>query len=389
MSEDDVDLRTIVDARLTVWVPNTEHPPPNTGTFWENAMSAKKIVCLGAGSLYFKRAVSDLLMSEVLSGSEIVLYDLVHEKSERVAAMGQRLAEEAGTGFRVRAAAELADAVDGADYALSSIGGSGAGIARGVYISYYHNADICISTKYGIQEMIADTGGMMMAFRSIPAYINICREMEKRCPKAILFNHSNPMAVLCRAMHKYTDIDVIGVCHGVQGGIKEVAGILDLPASELDCLWIGTNHYYWLTRVVHLGQDLYPELKRRIAERDTPERAQLSAKLSDIYGYRILSVSMLPVTGAYFSISISTESRAVDTSADERDARTSPGERRDGCGSRFGGKTGPKPQVWDRVSRRGAYGYGTNVVRRKDGSRLFSSSQAQRRASRCSWKSRP
>lgn len=254
-------------------------------------MPSSKITCLGAGSLYFRRAIPDLLVNEDLAGSEIVLYDLVHEKAERMAAMGRRLAERAGTRFRVRAARELADAVDGADFALSSIGGSGPGITQRVYLSYYHNADIRIGAKYGVQQIIADTGGpgaMMMAFRSIPAYIEICREMEKRCPRAILFNHSNPMAVLCRAMHKYTGVQVVGVCHGVQGGIREVADILELPVRELDCLWIGTNHYYWLTRVAHLGQDLYPELRRRLAARDVPEREQLSSRLSDIYGHRIL-----------------------------------------------------------------------------------------------------
>ena len=254
-------------------------------------MPERKIVCLGAGSLYFRRAIADLLMSQDLNGSEIVLYDLVHEKSDRVAKMGQRLAAEAGTGFRVRAARELADAVDGADYAISSIGGSGAGITPRVYMSHHHQEDVRIGAKYGVQQIIADTcgpGAMMMAFRAIPAYIEICREMEKRCPQAILFNHSNPMAVLCRAMRKYTDIDVIGVCHGVQGGIMEIAGILDRNPHELDCLWIGTNHYYWLTRVAHLGQDLYPELWRRVRERDVPAGQQMSHRLSAIHGHRIL-----------------------------------------------------------------------------------------------------
>jgi len=254
-------------------------------------MSAKKIVCIGAGSLYFKRAIADLVMGEDLAGSEIVCYDLVHEKSEHVAGMGRRLAEEAGTGCRVRAAAELADAVDGADFAISSIGGSGAGITQRVYMSAYHNADMVIAAKYGIPQIIADTcgpGAMMMGFRSIPAYLEICREMEKRCPRAMLFNHSNPMAVLCRALHKYTSINVIGVCHGVQGGVKQIAETLELPAQELDCLWIGTNHYYWVTRVAHRGEDMYPELLRRVAERPPPGRALLSEKLSEVYGYRIL-----------------------------------------------------------------------------------------------------
>ena len=254
-------------------------------------MNDRKIVCLGAGSLYFRRAIPDLLMCEGLSGSELVLYDVVTEKSERMAAMGMRLAEQAGTRVSVRAASELVDAVDGADFALSSIGGSGAGITQGVYTSTYHNADVLIGAKYGVQQIIADTcgpGGMMMALRSIPAYIEICREMEKRCPSVILFNHSNPMAVLCRALRKYTSINVVGVCHGVQAGIKQLAAMLELPAHELNCLWIGTNHYYWLTRIAHLGRDLYPKLRRLTARNGPGEREVLSSQLSDIYGYRIL-----------------------------------------------------------------------------------------------------
>jgi alpha-galactosidase len=254
-------------------------------------MAAKKIACLGAGSLYFPRAIADLVVSAELAGAELVLYDLVKEKARRMMAMGRRLAEAAGTGVTVRVASGLADAVDGADFALTSIGGSGAGITRNVYASYYHNADVLIGAKYGIQQIIADTGGpgaMMMAFRSIPAYIAICREMEKRCPNAILFNHSNPMAILCRALRKYSSIKIVGVCHGVQGGIVELARILELPPHDLDCVWIGTNHYYWVTRLASKGQDLTPELRRRLAARTVPERAPISAKLAEIYGHRIL-----------------------------------------------------------------------------------------------------
>lgn len=141
-------------------------------------MSSSKIACLGAGSLYFRRAVADLIVSTDLAGSELVLYDLVKEKADRMAAMGQRLAREAGTAFKVRATSRLADAADGADFAVTSIGGSGAGITRNVYSSYHHNVDVQIGQKYGIQQLIADTGGpgaMMMAFRSIPAYLDICK----------------------------------------------------------------------------------------------------------------------------------------------------------------------------------------------------------------------
>jgi len=249
---------------------------------------ARKIVCLGGGSLYFLRAVPDLLVNEDLAGSEIVLYDLDAEKAEVMAARHARLAAEAGTGCSVRAAAGLADAVDGADFALSSIGGSGAEVTARVYGSRYHAADIRIPAKYGIQQVVGDTcgpGGMMMALRAIPAYLEICREMERRCPHAILLNHSNPMAVLCRAMVKYTDITVVGICHGVQAGIKHAADILEVTPHELDCSWVGTNHYYWFTRVLHRGRDVYPELRRRLAEREPAPARQLSSMLSRIYDY--------------------------------------------------------------------------------------------------------
>jgi len=254
-------------------------------------MSAKKITCLGGGSLYFRRALADLVLSQDLAGSQIVLYDIDAEKVERMAAMGQRLADQAGTGFRVRASVDKADAVDGADFALSSIGGCGAEVTPNVYRSNYHNADIRIPAKYGICQVIGDTcgpAGMMMALRSIPIYIDLCREMEKRCPGVVLLNHSNPMAVLCRAMHKYTDLTVIGICHGVQAGIAYAAEILELPAAQLNCTWIGTNHYFWFTQVKHKNKDVYPELMRRVAERQAPKGRRLSATLSQVYGHHIV-----------------------------------------------------------------------------------------------------
>lgn len=57
-----------------------------------------KIVCLGGGSVYFKRAVPDLLVHPNLAGSEIVLYDIALEKVNAMSAVHEALAEEAATG---------------------------------------------------------------------------------------------------------------------------------------------------------------------------------------------------------------------------------------------------------------------------------------------------
>lgn len=253
--------------------------------------TARKFACVGGGSLYFRFAVSELLVREELASSEIVLYDLDLEKVQVMAARLAELAAQAATGCTVRATDNLADAVDGADYAISSIGGSGAEVTSRVYASRYHAADIRIPAKYGILQIVGDTcgpAGMMMGLRAVPAYIEICREMEQRCPHAILFNHSNPMAVLCRAMVKYTSINVIGICHGVQAGIRYAAEILGVLPHELACSWVGTNHYYWLTRVLHRGRDVYPELMARVRTREAPPGRRMTADLSRAYGFQVL-----------------------------------------------------------------------------------------------------
>ena len=256
-------------------------------------MSSLKIACLGAGSLYFPRALGDLVVHKDLAGSEIVLYDIDAEKTRHMAALGKRLGRQAGTTCRIRAATGLADAVDGADFAISSIGGSGAHICPQVYGSYYHAADMYIPARYGLFQIIGDTcgpAGMMMGFRSIPAYMRICREMEKRCPRVVLVSHSNPMAVLCRAMVKYSNIRVIGICHGVQGTIEEVGKVLHLPPAELECTWIGTNHYYWVLKVAHKGVDIFGKVMEGIERRgrDAGKGGKAEALfncLSRAYGY--------------------------------------------------------------------------------------------------------
>jgi alpha-galactosidase len=255
----------------------------------EAEMPSKKIVCLGGGGGYFRFALPDLLVAEELSGSEVLLYDIDTERSDVMADYGARLASEAGTGMRVRAVHERSEALDGADYAISAIGGAGASGAGTVYGTGPHRHDVEIPARYGIYQVIGDTagpGGLMMALRSIPAYIDICRDMEKRCPDALLLNHSNPMAPLCRAMNKYTDITAIGLCHGVQNGYNFYAKLLEVDPHELEIRWVGTNHYYWALSIRHRGCDVTGEALRRLVEsEDAPE---LSRRLSEVYGYPLL-----------------------------------------------------------------------------------------------------
>ena len=53
-------------------------------------MPRKKIVCLGAGSMYFSRALGDLAITPGLAESEVTLYDIDLEKAEAMAAVASR-----------------------------------------------------------------------------------------------------------------------------------------------------------------------------------------------------------------------------------------------------------------------------------------------------------
>jgi len=85
-----------------------------------------KITCLGGGGWYFTRPIADFALCEDLHGSEIVLYDIDAERAGLVAKMGRRLSKKAGAGLRFKTAKSLAEAVDGSDFVLCSIGGAGA-----------------------------------------------------------------------------------------------------------------------------------------------------------------------------------------------------------------------------------------------------------------------
>jgi len=251
-----------------------------------------KIACIGAGGWYFIRPISDFALCEDIHGSEIALYDIDRDRAELVGKMGRRLSRAAGARLRFKIARSLAEAVDGSDFVLCSIGGAGASGTAGYYESPVHLGDNVISAKYGVPQIVGDTCGppaMMAAFRSVPIYLNICHEVERRAPQAILLNHANPMAVLCRAMDKYSNVKcVIGICHGVQAGIAYAAAILDIPGNELETVWIGTNHYYWFVRMRHKGVDVMPAFWKRVRKRKPAAGCEMTADLSRIYGHWIV-----------------------------------------------------------------------------------------------------
>ena len=215
-----------------------------------------KITFIGAGSFGFTRSlVKDILTFPLLSDSTLVLMDIDPERLTFIRQAVERIVREGKYPAKVVATMNRCEALKEADAVICTI------LAGDVDVWQY---DITIPKKFGVDVCVGDTrgpSGVFRALRTIPVMLGICRDMEELCPKAILLNYTNPMAMLCRAMQKETKIRVTGLCHSVQGTAIELAHWIGAPMSEITYVSAGINHQSWFIKFERNGKDAYPALR--------------------------------------------------------------------------------------------------------------------------------
>ncbi len=218
-----------------------------------------RIAFIGAGSFGFTRGlVRDILTFPLLEDSEIVLMDIDKERLDFAKKAIGRIIEAGNYPAKMEATMDRRKALKGADAVLITI------LAGGVN-TWKH--DILIPKKYGISTNVGDTrgpSGIFRFLRTVPVMLDICKDMEKLCPNALLLNYTNPMAMLCRAMQRESSITSSGLCHSVQGTAMMLARWVGVPYEELVYTVAGINHMAWFLRLQHNGQDLYPRLRQRV-----------------------------------------------------------------------------------------------------------------------------
>jgi alpha-galactosidase len=220
-----------------------------------------RIAFIGAGSLGFTRGlVRDILTFPRLHDATLVMMDIDAERLEFARASAERIVALAQCPARVEATLDLATALDGADIVLVTI------LAHGLDV-WRH--DIEVPRRYGIDTNIGDTrgpSGIFRGLRTIPKLLEIAREMERRCPDAIMLNYTNPMVMLCRALQHETSIKVVGLCHSVQGTSEMLARWIGAPYDEITFLAAGINHMAWFLRFDWRGHDAIPLIRQAILE---------------------------------------------------------------------------------------------------------------------------
>lgn len=221
----------------------------------------KKFAFIGAGSLKFtSRCITDLLLFPAFNECEFALMDTNKKNLDNIVRVIEKILAEMGYAdkCKITPTMDRAEALKGADGVLCTV-------FNGDVDIWQH--DILIPKKYGVDINVGDTrsvSGIFRALRNIPLMLDICADIEKYCPNAVFLNYTNPMSMLCGAMQKYSNVEVTGLCHSVQGTIGMLAEWLDVPKNEIVYKCMGINHQAFYTVLRHNNTDLYPRLRELI-----------------------------------------------------------------------------------------------------------------------------
>lgn len=222
-----------------------------------------KVCIIGAGSQGFTRKlVEDVLSVPEFADTEFRFTDIDEKNLGMATDLCKATVKKSKLPAKVLPFKNRKKALEGVDYAISvvRVGGLKA-----------FEKDIQIPLKYGVDQCVGDTlapGGIFYALRTIPVLLDFAWDMQEVCPDVLFMNYSNPMAMNTWAVSAEGGVQVLGLCHGVQGNAGLLAMALGVPEDELDFICAGINHQTWFIQVSHKGVDLTDEVLPAVEKND-------------------------------------------------------------------------------------------------------------------------
>lgn len=254
-------------------------------------MRRPKITFIGAGSTVFmKNIIGDVLYRPALKDAVIALMDINPERLKESEVVAGKLVQALGASATIETHSNQRKALEGADFVVVAF-----------QIGGYEPCtvtDFEVPKQFGLRQTIADTlgvGGIMRGLRTVPHLWAICEDMLQVCPKAILLQYVNPMAINTWAIaEKYPSIRQVGLCHSVQGTAYELSRDLDIPVSEIRYRAAGINHMAFFLTFEHRQADgshrnLYPDLVQGYREGRFPKPSHWNPRCPNRVRYEMLT----------------------------------------------------------------------------------------------------
>ena len=212
---------------------------------------AIKVAFIGAGSVGFTRTLfRDLLTVPECADTRFALHDISARNLDLVARLCQKDLRNNKLPATVETTLDRRRALADADYVVNCtrIGGLEA-----------FKLDVEIPLKYGVDQCVGDTlcaGGIMYGQRNIPCILDFCKDMrEVSKPNVLFLNYANPMAMNTWAALDYGKVNMVGLCHGVEGGHWQIAMALGAKdRKDVDIVCAGINHQTWYVRIQYKGR---------------------------------------------------------------------------------------------------------------------------------------
>lgn len=218
-------------------------------------MATIKIAYIGGGSTRAPGTMASFIeQGHNFAGSEITLIDLDEERLALVKKLADKMIAARGLDLRVSATTHRRAGLRDCDAVLTSYrpGGFEARIL-----------DERIPLKHGvIGQETQGPGGFFMALRSIHVMKAIIADMEAVCPKAWLFNYTNPVNIVSEAISHHSAIKAVSFCEGPLFFGHAFAEWIGLDRDKMDVAMIGLNHGSWSVRHTYDGHDFMPLLER-------------------------------------------------------------------------------------------------------------------------------
>lgn len=200
-----------------------------------------KVAIIGGAGVRVPLLAGGLSRSD-LGITEIALFDIDQSRQPVI----RMLAEAMSGGVRVTATGTPDEAIDGADFVVTSIRVGGAA---------QRAKDEATAIALGAigQETVGPVG-FAMAVRTIPAMVEYGQLVARLAPRAWMINFSNPVSLITQAVHQETDARLIGICDSPMEMFEDAAHALGLPASVCSYDYFGLNHLGWLRDVLFEGE---------------------------------------------------------------------------------------------------------------------------------------
>src|SRR5690242_8766894 len=214
-------------------------------------MARIKLAYIGGGSTRAAGTMASFIWQGMqFNGSEVVLIDLDAERLNIVATIARKMARARGLDLTITTTTNRREGLRDCDAVLTSF-------RPGGFEARY--LDESIPLKYGvIGQETQGPGGFFMALRSIHVMKGIIEDMEVVCPRARLFNYTNPINIVSEAVTHHTSIPTVSLCEGPIIFPRGLARAADLDPDKVDALMDGLNHGCWSLRHQYDGQDMIP-----------------------------------------------------------------------------------------------------------------------------------